>query len=107
MTLTNLITLSEFLQSPDSFAWNEAVYLPKNNEWSLNSPVVIWSPDDCDEGEEDPQIARSNGLTYALGVSVGQDIVANAREQKPDSTLDELLRAFLFYYKNDAFIAFD
>ena len=104
--MENMFTLSQFLQSPDDFPWNEAIYLPKDKTWSLNSPIAVWNPDDFDEGEEDPKIVRDNGLTYALGVSAGQDIVANAREQKTDLTMDDLLNAFLFYYKNDAFISF-
>jgi hypothetical protein len=105
MIMEKLTTLSELLQSPDDFPWNEAIYLPKDQDWSLSSPVALSSSDDCVEGE-DPIIARNNGLAYALMMSDGQDIVANARAQKPDSTLDDLLKAFVFYYKNDAFITF-
>lgn len=104
--MENMFNLSQFLQSPDDFPWNEAIYLPKDKTWSLMSLIAVLNPDDVDEGEEDPKIARDNGLTYALGVSAGQDIVANAREQKPDLTIDDLLHAFLYYYKNDAFISF-
>lgn len=103
MILENLITLSKLLESPNDFPWNEAVYLPSDKNWSLASSVAVWSPDDTEDGE-DPDIARTNGLTYALGMSSCQDIVANAKEQKPKCTLDELFDAFMFYYKNDAFI---
>ncbi|QDU31654.1 hypothetical protein ETAA8_68140 [Anatilimnocola aggregata] len=102
--MDRLITLSQFLQSPDDFPWNEAIYLPANKPWSLNSTLAVWSADDYEEGEE-PDIARTNCLRYALGVSSGQDIVANAKQQKPVLTLDELLDAFMFFYKHDAFIS--
>ncbi len=103
--MENLATLSRILQSPEIYPWDEAVYLPKDNEWALTSSCAVWNPDDCDEGDQ-PEIAKLNGLTYALGVSAIQDIVANARQQKPDCNLDDLLKAFLFYYQNDAYITF-
>lgn len=105
--MEKLSTLSQFLQSPDDFPWNEAIYLPKDEKWSVTSPIAVWNPDDHDEGDEDPRIARDNGLAYVLGVSAGQDIVANARERKPDVTTEELFSAFLFYYKNDSFTIFE
>lgn len=43
----------------------------------------------------------------ALRLADVEDIVANARAQKPAASEAELLEAFLYYYDNDAFITFE
>jgi hypothetical protein len=105
--MEKVITLSEVFETADHLPWNEALYLPIGKRWTLKSPAVVCSPDACEEGQEVPEIARQNGLTYAVGVSAMQDIVANATAQRPSCSLEELLDAFLFYYTNDAFVRFE
>jgi hypothetical protein len=58
--------------------------------------------DDPDAGV--PEFAKRNNLIQALPVTVVQDIATNARSQKPDANLGDLLYAFLYYYKHDAFV---
>ncbi|WP_420837814.1 DUF7716 domain-containing protein [Bacillus mesophilus] len=36
-----------------------------------------------------------------------KDIVINAKQKRPQIGEYELFEAFMFYYKNDAFISFD
>jgi hypothetical protein len=103
IAMETMTTMSKMLLAPDDYPWNGAVYLPKDRDWSLESPVAVLSPDDSEE-DEDPEIAKVNGLVYVLGMSVVQDIVANAKEQKLNATPDDLFEAFMFYCNNDAFI---
>ena len=90
-----------------STAW---VYLPIDRNWSLNSNCAILESaevppeleDDPDAGV--PEFAKQNRLMQALPVTVVQDIVTNIRTQKPNATLQDIFRAFLYYHKHDAFI---
>jgi hypothetical protein len=85
-----LLTLGDVLRSVDVLSWDHAVYLPTSEEWNERSLALA---------------ARAHGLKYALDVATLQDIVANAREQQQDIDVSGLLRAVVYYYENDAFIA--
>jgi hypothetical protein len=88
-------------------AW---VYLPADQDWSLDSKCAILESDEVPPELEDepgaglPEFAKRNGLMQTLPVAVVQDIVMNARAQKPDAAVDVLFRAFQYYHENDAFI---
>jgi hypothetical protein len=100
-----LLTLGDVLRSVDVLSWDHAVYLPTSEEWNERSLAVVLDPDDAGDDEEEPAAARAHGLKYALDVATLQDIVANAREQQQDIDVPGLLRAVVYYYENDAFIA--
>jgi hypothetical protein len=53
---------------------------------------------------EVPQFAKDNKLMQVVPVATLQDIVSNARAQKPSATLEELFEAFKFYFERDAVI---
>lgn len=86
------------------------VYLPADQNWNLDSECAILESDEVPPELEDdpdagvPEFAKQNNLVQALSVAVLQDIVINARTQKPNATLDDLLRAFAYYFEHDAFI---
>ncbi|WP_441467226.1 DUF7716 domain-containing protein [Bradyrhizobium xenonodulans] len=88
-------------------AW---VYLPSGRKWSLASESATLESDEVPPELEDepdawiPQFAKRHDLVQVMPVTTLQEIVSNARQQKPNATLDELFAAFIFYYKNDAFI---
>ena len=87
------------------------VYLPEDREWSLDSKCAVLESEEVPPGLEDkpnagvPRWAIENGLMQAVPMSVMQDIVTNALSQKPRAGLEDLLRAFIFYWENDAFIS--
>ena len=107
-----MTTLRQILQEMDqkpSTAW---LYLPVSQEWDLDSQCAILESEEVPPDLEDdpeagiPVFAKKNGLKQVLPVATVQDIVSNARAQRPRLDIGDLLTAFLFYYKNDAFIAF-
>lgn len=64
-----------------------------------------------EEDEADPQAgipreARERGMTHALDIATVQDIVLNAREQKPMASENDLMEAFIYYFEHDAFLTF-
>ncbi len=104
--LRNVLSAIEKLPSK---GW---LYLPVERNWNLNSTCIIIESDEVPPELEDepdagvPEFAKQNGLKETLPISTVKDIVWNARAQKANVTLEELLRAFQYYYKHDAFIAF-
>ena len=92
---------------------NDWVYLSKDGgDWTLDTKAATLENEDYPpelENEPDagvPEFARDNGLAPALTVPLLQDIVVNARLQRPEATLDDLLSAFRYYYDWDGFIQF-
>jgi hypothetical protein len=96
--------LVEILQSIREQPWDYSLYLSSQRPWDLGMPAAVLNQDDVEECEDENRFALENGLEYVLGVSTVQDIVDNLHAQKPDPTMEELLRAVVFYRDNDAFI---
>lgn len=90
-------------------AW---VYLPADKNWDIDSPCAVLESEEVPPELEDepdagvPEIAKLNDLMQVLPVSTVQDIVANAKVQKPDATINDLFMAFKFYFQHDAFYKF-
>jgi hypothetical protein len=93
-----MTTLSEVLETSSALPWKRALYLPGRPPWTLETKGAVLDP------EEEPVV---EGLCYVLGIAQVQEIVENARLQRPDATLPELLKAFHFYFGRDALIDFD
>jgi hypothetical protein len=101
----DLLTSIDNLEDEDC-----AVYMPKNGVWTLNTTFTVICDDDDDDYENDddePQYAKQNNLKYVLNTQTFCDIIYNARLQKNQVSLEDLFRAFNFYYENDAFIDFE
>lgn len=104
--MSKLITFYEVLVDPNKFSWADSLFLPENKNWNLGSPTAVMNLDDL-EDEEIPQFALENNLIFVLNISNVQDIIENARQQRNDCSINDLLEAYLYYYRNDAFISFD
>ena len=116
--LNEIYMLAEVLTSIQEFPWDSDLFLDKNRNWHGKSQcaVIRIDIDEVDPEDEDaahnPEFARQHGLAYALNIADVQDIVSNAKQQDPknakqqDPKVDEetLVKAFLFYHDNDAFI---
>jgi len=105
-------TLKEILLSIEGHSALAWVYLPADKNWNLDSPSAVLESEEVPPELEDepdagvPEFAKQNGLIQALPVTTVQDIVSNAKAQKPDATVVDLLKAFEFYYRHDAFYKF-
>jgi len=78
--------------------------IPKDSNWTLNSICYLFNLDDLDVDEVVPQVAIEYNLDYVLSIADIQSIIVNANQQCPQWSELDLLRAFLYYYENDAFI---
>jgi len=105
-------TLKEILLSITDSSIRAWVYLPADKNWNLDSACAVLESEEVPPELEDepdagvPEFAKRNGLIQALPVSTVQDVVSNARTQKPDATVGDLFKAFKFYFQHDAFYKF-
>lgn len=102
-----LVEFRYILINASELSWKDSLFLPKDEVWTLNTKCAVLNTDDLEEDEEEPQFASENNLIYALNIHTVQDIVNNAWEQRSNCLEEDLLKAFLYYYDNDAFITFD
>ncbi|TDQ37164.1 DUF7716 domain-containing protein [Aureibacillus halotolerans] len=101
--MEKLIDLREVLVNVEKFSWEDSLFLPPTETWSLDTNCAILNTDDLDD-EEEPRFAIDNNLKDALTIQDVQGVVMNIREQHPECTDDDLLKALLHYYQHDAFI---
>lgn len=85
-------------------------YLPPDIvDWNLNTQG-IFSLDSSDFPPDSddflPKQVKENGWIETLEGAAIEDLVENAKEQLGNASLNDLFRAFVFYYKNDAFLEF-
>jgi hypothetical protein len=108
--LDKIYTLTEVLTSTEEFPWDSTLFIDKNRNWHGQSrcAVIRIDIDEIDSDDEDaadnPEFARQHDLTYALNMADVQDIVINAKQQDPNVDEETLLKAFLYYHNNDAFM---
>ena len=100
--------LSFILENIDDFEWSDALFLPEDEVWNMDTEGMICDPNDVEnESDEVPKAAKERNLIYALSIQDLQDIVYNAKQQKEKASVDEVLEAYLYYYDNDAFIEWE
>jgi hypothetical protein len=103
----SLTTLGEALAIANQFPLDAELFLPFDEVWGSSTRCAVEPVYQYADGSTLPQIALQNGLESALNVAQFQDIVENARQQRPGASVAQLVEAFLFYFDRDAFIDFD
>ena len=108
MNMVKLKTLSDILSTIDDIDCMDSLYIDKHDKYiNLSTKCAILDADETEDPEgETHNFAKENQLKYCLQISHIQDIKDNALEQKEQISIDELYRAFVFYFRNDAFIEF-
>jgi len=99
--------MREVLKDADNIDWYLALYLPKDvSSWSLESLVMIEDPDDIstDDPDDDPDVIKYAGYRYVMAIQSLQSIVNNLKLQTNTYSDEELFKAFIYYFKKDAFI---
>jgi hypothetical protein len=103
--MSELVSVRQILQSPDEYSgW---LYLP-DPPWNLDTQGVFAEDDkDADPADDPrPNIAKINDWQEVLDSASIEDIVTNAKAQIGTATSQQLFDAFVYYFENDAFIAF-
>lgn len=99
--------LREVLRNVENIDWRLALYLSRDvSAWDLNSLVMIEDPDDIDSDDldDDPEVVKNAGFRYVMGIQSLKGIVNNAKLQRNIVSDEDLFKAFIFYFENDAFI---
>ncbi|MEZ8639221.1 hypothetical protein AB6D55_04575 [Vibrio splendidus] len=105
MVIDVLITLAKVLLKIEDLPWEYALYIPRANAtWSEDMKCMVLDPEETNDPDDDPDVARANGLKYALTISDLQDIVENVNAQKKSVDQKVLIDAIKYYYDNGAFI---
>ena len=99
-----ILTLQDVLADPAAYAWGSALYGPRDNAWAADTVVIVHDVDDVDEDTDLTTQVSAAGFDYVLDLQTVGSIVANARQQRPGATRRELLSAFQYYVRTDAFI---
>lgn len=110
--MNSLTRFTDVLNNVNEINFNEYLFMPKNTEWCLNTlcSLIDWDEledDEISDDEETPQFAIDNNLIYVANIATVQDIINNAKSQKLQCLESDLFEAFMYYYRNDAFISFN
>ena len=104
--------VGEVFANSEEECTNSWLYLPMEKPWSLDSKCLVLESEEVPPEEEDkpnagiPQIAISMGMIQIMPITTVQDIIINAKEQSKTLSEKDFFEAFLYYYDNDAFMAF-
>ncbi|MBW8185433.1 DUF7716 domain-containing protein [Shewanella nanhaiensis] len=103
---TEAKNLGDILYNCDDIDWDLALYLGSNDSFNLNMEVIIHDPDDVEDDEDDnPKVVEEKNYMYILSIQDIQSIKDNLEQQTNRiATREELLLAFEYYYRNDAFM---
>ncbi|NMO18512.1 hypothetical protein HPC49_17935 [Pyxidicoccus fallax] len=97
-------TLGAVLKDIQNRNWLHSLYGATRPPWTADTLCVVLERDTY--SEEVPEFARRHSLRDVLSVHQAQGIVENARRQLAEPGVDELVQAFNYYFKKDAFIRF-
>jgi hypothetical protein len=101
-----MYTLGYILSHPERLPLSADLFLPSDEVWSAATSCAVLAVDRYAENDTPPAYATDHGLQRSLQVGQIREVVRNARLQRDNATVEELVRAFLFYYDHDAFIDF-
>jgi hypothetical protein len=96
------VTLGHVLSQPESFDLSHSLFLPETEVWANDTECLVLAQSDVDGL---PEEARVRQLVYAIGIAQIVDVFANLKTVRSSPTAGDVLKAFLFYYDNDAFIS--
>jgi hypothetical protein len=99
-----IMTLSKFLDCVPILNWRDLVFVPTEGELSEHTIVAILEDDEDEYSQEAKDYILMHRLRYVSSVHTFQGVVSNAKLQRINTNTKELIKAFNFYIKNDAFI---
>lgn len=98
-----VLELEKLLLNIEKYKWEYSVFLPEHKEWGLKTKCCLCNLNDLEDNEL-PEYVILNNFIEVLSIAELQDIVLNLKEQINNPCLEEIYKAFTYYYKNDSFI---
>ena len=103
--MNDLVTIQDVLQHISNFeGW---LYLP-DKPWDLSTKgvFVVFDKDAKPDHDPIPDVAKNNNWKETLDVASIEDIISNVGMQLSNPSIDDLFRAFQFYFDHDAYLKF-
>ncbi|MCC8423197.1 DUF7716 domain-containing protein [Photorhabdus thracensis] len=104
-----LVSISDVLSTPENNSSEWFCLPPDQNSWTLETEGVFsLSSADFPPDSDDylPKQVKENGWIEVLDGGTIEEVVANTKAQLDNPSLNDLLKAFIFYFENDAFMEF-
>jgi len=82
------------------------LYLP-HQPWTLDTSVAFFDFDIDPNMDQTSEFIKQKGWKETLDTDLIDQVIFNAKAQKPEVDLDELLQAFTYFVNHDAFMVFE
>jgi len=84
------------------------LYLPEQ-QWTLDTAgmFVDFDKDYDPNVDQTPEEVKINNWRETLDTDLIDQVIFNARAQRPTVTMEELVEAFSYYFDRDAFLRFE
>ncbi|WNZ63997.1 hypothetical protein QEG98_10045 [Myxococcus sp. MxC21-1] len=102
--MDKLLSLGEVLVHINECHWEDFLYAEGRPPWTVETRCVVIERDPY--SDELPEAAKALSLVPVLQVSDVKSVVRNAKQQRPDVSTEDLVRALTFYFQKDAYIDF-
>ncbi|WP_027482092.1 DUF7716 domain-containing protein [Deinococcus pimensis] len=97
------LPLVDLLERAPSLPDTLALYARLDRPLAANEVVVIADPDDLDDWEDEPPLARAHGCAYLLSLPDLKAVVHDLERLHAHPTLAERVTALAYYLENDRF----
>ncbi len=103
-----VVNLQEVFSQTCEGMYDGWLYLPQG-PWTLVTEGIFLdqSVDAHPDEPFPPKILEPLQLKATLDAAGIEDVISYARQQREPCLLDDMLRSFVFYLENDAFLLFD
>lgn len=102
-------TIEEVLLAPEAYRQRGWLFLASGTKWSLASEALVLPLDDVFPDEElepgagIPAVVKERQFSLVLQIADVEGIVSNARAQRANIGVAELLEALIYYVDHDAY----
>lgn len=103
-----VVNLQEVFSQTCEGMYDGWLYLPQGPWTPATEGIFLDQSVDADPDEPfPPKILEPLKLKATLDAAGIEDVMSYARQQRELCSLDDMLRSFVFYLENDAFLLFD
>lgn len=94
------LVLERAAQLPDGLA----LFMHPNTPLTVDGTVVVADPDDLDEWEDEPALARAYQFRYVLSLPDLRAVLSDLDQQVHDPTIEDCVEALSYYLAHDRFM---
>ena len=102
-----IYTIADAFTNAEQFPANGILFAPVTGTFQVNTKWALLTEWNWDEDPPETLMVEGQPMEEFLNVDQFQQVVWNAKAQRPHASVAEIIAALEFYYKYDAFIDFD